>query len=95
VTALDDENVNSDLSLFKSYPNPVSDILVLDFGKQLSRDYIWEVIDHRGVTIAEGTIPRGTERTEIEAGKLPNGLHILLLGTTDGLEIHRKITVIH
>ncbi|MFC2126283.1 PKD domain-containing protein [Bacteroidota bacterium] len=94
-TGIEEDLIAQDLANVVLYPNPTRKYLYVDFGREVLNDYIWEIIDHRGVIMGRGEIWKGTDRFEIDTSLLPNGLHILLMGTKDGLKLHRKITVIH
>ncbi len=93
--ALEDEIAKRDLQNLNIYPQPAKEYAIVDFGRKLMQDYIWEIIDQRGVTIGRGTVKRGEEGFEIDTSLLPNGIHFLLMGDKSGLKMHRKLTIIH
>ena len=94
-TGLEDNNIPPELADFRAYPNPVAKYLTMDFSKELSRDYKWRIIDQRGIMLTQGTVLKGTKKAEIDVSRIPNGLHILLIGNDDSLVLHRKIIVLH
>jgi hypothetical protein len=92
---LEDEITRNELKQLNIYPQPAQHYAIVDFGMELSQDYNWEIIDQRGVTIGRGRVPKGEKGFEINTGLLPNGIHFLLIGDSEGLKIHRKLTIIH
>jgi hypothetical protein len=92
---LEDEIARQELEQLNIYPQPAQHYAIVDFGRELSQDYNWEIIDQRGVTIGRGMVPKGEKGFEINTGLLPNGIHFLLIGDNEGLKMHRKLTIIH
>ena len=92
---IEDEISHADFRQLNIYPQPARHFAIVDFGRELSRDYDWEIIDQRGVIIGRGTVLKGETGFEINTGLLPNGIHFLLIGDNQGLKMHRKLTILH
>jgi hypothetical protein len=52
-------------------------------------------MDQRGVAIGRGTVEKGSKGFEIDTSLLPNGIHFLLIGDSDGLKLYKKLTIMH
>jgi hypothetical protein len=93
VTSLPDVLLNETFSEARLYPNPARDYFKLDLGKALHKDMDWQIVDMRGVTIAKGKLPKGSDSHIFQASELSEGVHNLILLDADGIVLVKKVVV--
>ncbi|GAB4421606.1 MAG: hypothetical protein OHK0039_36660 [Bacteroidia bacterium] len=66
---------------WRVYPNPVGEVLTLDFGSGLPAPLAFEVLNLQGQPVLRGQVPAGQQRAQPSLAGLPAGSYILLLRT--------------
>ncbi len=85
-----------DLSYFALtiYPNPVADLLVLNFEEGLKNNLSLSLFDNRGKLILQKQLVKGATNNTLNVTAIDNGAYILQLN--DGTSIGRKkILILH
>ncbi len=81
-----DDDINPAIKDLKVYPNPVSDILIVEDMKSIAKSY--QVIDISGRVFVEA---KAEERTELNLNLLAKGSYLLKIVANDGNLYTRKI----
>ena len=78
------------------YPNPAKNLLTVDFSG-LSRD-VREIVlaDMLGAPVySSGALTGKKSRISFSAGGIANGVYVLSVKTDDGLQINRRVAIVH
>ena len=91
-----DDPAFAEISALRVYPNPASQVLNLELDAKLSRDYTWNMVDQRGITVLSGKVNHDlTVPQELPVGELANGIYILQIQTDDRKIYFRKVAVMN
>ncbi len=97
IVGLPDDPVNGELRDLSIYPNPASQVMNFSSTINLSREYTWEMIDQRGVTVLSGDLSRdfsnGPQRIDISG--IANGIYFIAIQTGDRSVVHKKVAVMN
>lgn len=78
------------------YPNPASQVLNLALNETLSRDYVWSLVDQRGIAVLSGNINRDlTKPQALQVGDLANGIYFLQIGLPGRTIYYRKVAIMN
>jgi hypothetical protein len=97
ITGIEDDQAVAELKGLVIYPNPASQIVKLHSDHNFTRDYRWNLIDQRGVTVLSGKVQQDftVGDQHIPVGNLPNGLYIMAIQTGEKSVVHKKIAVMN
>jgi hypothetical protein len=91
-----DDPAFAEISSLRVYPNPASQVLHLELDDNLSRDYVWSLVDQRGITVLSGDLNRNlTEPQALAVGDLANGIYFLQIGTAERKIYYRKVAIMN
>jgi hypothetical protein len=88
--AVSNNEINSNYS-FQVYPNPITDILTLEFNANDTHVLGWQLFDIQGVLLQKESIKLvGNHKTQIVTNQLYSGIYFLVVNI-DGQQLIRKI----
>jgi hypothetical protein len=91
-----DNPLTAEIDGINVYPNPASKTVNFSMDKILSRDYAYEVIDQRGISILKGDVKRDlTIPQRIAINDLANGVYIIKFAQAGKAITYRKIVVLN
>jgi hypothetical protein len=91
-----DDPAFAEISALRVYPNPASQVLNLELDAKLSRDYTWNMVDQRGITVLSGKVNHDlTTPQEVSVSELANGIYFLQIETDDRKIYFRKVAVMN
>lgn len=85
----------SDISTFNVYPNPVRDMLTVDFNLEAENNVTIEVVNTMGQTVAAENLGKvnGLQTTQINVSSLDAGMYFVKVKTTKG-EVTKRISIL-
>jgi hypothetical protein len=86
------ERLHDDID-FAVFPNPVKDLLTVQFGEITNDDITLELYSTSGSLIYSGHFPFGKRTIELSTGSYAEGMYILRISTAEGLIGNRKIII--
>jgi hypothetical protein len=91
-----DDPVVGEIANINVYPNPASHHLNFYLENELTRDYKWEMIDQRGVTVLGGDVNHDLSSPQrIDIRNLANGIYFVRFKLSDKSLVYRKIAVLN
>lgn len=75
--------VDVSTSLFELYPNPVSNILTVEYASGFSIDDVVQVYDSNGVLIKENLILSGSQSVQFDCSEFSAGLYMIQIKSVD------------
>jgi hypothetical protein len=93
ITGLEDELNARRIQDADIYPNPANNYFNLSLSSELSKDMDWVIIDQRGVELLRGHLKAGGDLYEVDAQKLPNGLHMMIVSGENDHKVIRKVII--
>ncbi|MEJ1239936.1 PKD-like domain-containing protein [Chryseolinea sp. T2] len=97
ITGVEDNPVNAELHDLSLYPNPASHVLNITVPGTLGKQYVWHMIDQRGVTVLSGNLQQDftSGPQEIDISGLANGIYFMSIQTGSQSVVYRKIAVMN
>jgi hypothetical protein len=93
---IEDDPIVAEVNGILIYPNPASQVLNFKLDEKLSRDYVWSIIDQRGVTVLSGEVNHDLSKPQqVKVGELSNGIYFLQIGLPDRKLLYRKIAIMN
>ncbi|HPH47569.1 MAG TPA: T9SS type A sorting domain-containing protein, partial [Chryseolinea sp.] len=84
------------ISAVNMYPNPVSNTLNLQLESELHHDYVWKMIDQRGIVVLEGKVNRDlSSPQQVDVSRLASGIYFMAIQSGEKSVVYRKIAVIN
>jgi len=94
IVGLQPEVVTSEISDILIYPNPAKNVVNFQLDDKLIRDYQWEIVDQRGISILAGDLNKNLiTPQQVDIASLANAIYFVKIKSKDGLAIYRKIAV--
>lgn len=85
-------NDNAVVKNIRIYPNPASDLILVDFDESITEDVILSVIDFSGKICAEQKLNTGKSKTEIPVSALSAGIYVIkALDSRGQLLLNQKV----
>jgi hypothetical protein len=97
ITGIGDNPTVAELHGLMIYPNPASQVVKMHSDINFQRQYKWQLIDQRGVTVLSGDVKKDFSDGEqqIHVGHLANGMYIMAIQTGEKAVVHRKIAIMN
>jgi hypothetical protein len=78
------------------YPNPASQRVNFFLENTLTKDYAWEIIDQRGVTVLSGALKHDLSTPQqVEIKDLANGIYFVRFTQADKTMVYRKVAIMN
>lgn len=81
VTSIKDKDLKEEILDYVLYPNPVEDILYLDFVKPISSEYYYQVLNTMGQLVLDGKVNRFSKSKQLDINSLRAGLYIIRMNS--------------
>src|SRR5690606_12391946 len=91
-----DDPVLSEIRDILIYPNPASNRLNLSVPNNLTKDFTWNLVDQRGVTVLSGDVSKRFDQPQtIDISGVANGIYFMQIRSANRTLIYRKIAVMN
>jgi hypothetical protein len=87
-------NASKDVSVYIS-PNPVSDILTINFLNDIESNGTLSIINSRGEIVYSQKIENNTSQQKIDTHPLQNGIYVIRICNLDINKVVGKVSIIH
>jgi hypothetical protein len=78
------------------YPNPASRHVNFYLENVLTRDYKWEIVDQRGITVMDGQLNHDLSTPQqVEIKDLANGIYFVRFTLADKTLVYRKVAILN
>jgi PKD repeat protein len=84
VASIDESIIKKDIPSIKTYPNPVSNIMHLEFNQETNQVVYYEIVNNIGQIVMEGKFEYATKRTNLDLSELDPGFYIIHLKSIKG-----------
>lgn len=84
VTYIEEKEIEEETLVFNIYPNPVSNILHIDFEKPTSSVYYYQVFNNIGQLVFDGKISQFSEAKSLDMTSLKSGLYYIQVNAESG-----------
>jgi hypothetical protein len=97
VVGLPDDPISGEIRELVVYPNPASQYFNISSEVNLSREYTWQLIDQRGITVLSGDLYKDFTHgaQKVEVGNIANGIYFLAIQTGEKSIVHKKIAIMN
>ncbi|HMG93466.1 MAG TPA: T9SS type A sorting domain-containing protein, partial [Chryseolinea sp.] len=97
VVGLPDDPISGEIRELVVYPNPASQYFNISSEANLSREYTWQLIDQRGVTVLSGDLYQDFTHgaQTVDVGGLANGIYFLAIQTGEKSIVHKKLAIMN
>ncbi len=87
-------NTSKDASVYIS-PNPVSDLLTINFLNDIESNGTLSIINSRGEIVSSQKIDSNTNQQKIDTHPLQNGIYVIRINNKDINKVIGKVSIIH
>lgn len=78
------------------YPNPASNNLNLKVPNTVTKDFTWNLVDQRGVSVLSGDVNKRFDQPQtIDISQVANGIYFMQIRSGNRTLIYRKIAVMN
>jgi hypothetical protein len=93
---IEDDPITAEVRNISVYPNPASKEINFYLENELTRQYNWEIIDQRGVTVMDGQLNQDlTTPQHVVIKDLANGMYFVRIRLSDKTLVYRKIAILN
>jgi PKD repeat protein len=93
---LPDDPVMAEIRDIAIYPNPASNVLYFNLPNRLTKDFTWNLVDQRGVTVLDGDVNRSFDQPQaVDISQVANGIYFMKINSGNRTLIYRKIAVMN
>jgi hypothetical protein len=94
IVGLPDDPSTAEIENIRIYPNPAKNYINFELDNKLARDYTWQLVDQRGITVLAGDLRRDlTSAQRVDISTVANGVYYVVVGTKNATPIYRKVAV--
>ena len=93
---LPDDPLMSEIRDILIYPNPASNRLHFSVPNHLTKDFTWNLVDQRGVTVLSGEVNKRFDQPQsVDISAVANGIYFMQIRSGNRTLIYRKIAIMN